>query len=470
VKTDAQSAPADPGVHLFGGFRLDLRRRILFSPSGEAIALTPRVLDTLVCMVQRPGVLLDRDTLMDSIWPDTAVEPNNLSQNIARLRRVFEETPGENRFIETVPGRGYRFIAEVRTSGAPGDAPDTAGTPPLVNVEACQLYRQALRLLQRPTPANCQTAIEQLEAALALEASSAPAWAWLADAHLLSVNAGHAGPERLEDADRHARRALDIVSDTAVAHIVIATVHAHRGEWLASESHFMTAISLDEADAMARSLYSSFLLQQVGHTQRSLAELHVAFGLLPDDPRMLMNLAMANCVAGRDDEALRCARLAVGFGYPETAIPLPLVFMHTAARAGRYAEAQAQASLLLGSDRWGREAVACVYAALENPALRAQAVSALCELLDRSFEGLIRTSGLMLVLAQWLTQLGRLDLAFDAVHQALDACARRGVRPPNWQALWIPELLPFRADERFQAVAARLGLPQYWSAFGPPDR
>jgi tetratricopeptide (TPR) repeat protein len=231
----------------------------------------------------------------------------------------------------------------------------------------------------------------------------------------------------------------------------------------------MTAISLDEADAMARSLYASFLLQQVGHTQRSFAELVTAFRLLPDDPRMLMNLAMANCVAGRDDEALRCARLAIGFGYPETASPLPLVFMHAAARAGRFTEAQAQASLLFDSDRSGREAVESVFAALASPELREQAVAALGEYLARSLEELTRTSGLILLLAQWLTQLGRVDLAFDAVRRALDTCECRGVRPPNWQALWSPELLPFRTDDRFQAVAARLGLPQYWSTFGPPD-
>jgi DNA-binding winged helix-turn-helix (wHTH) protein len=65
-------------------------------------------------MVQHPGVLLDKKTLMKAIWPNSVVEENNLNQNILLVRRALGETPGENRFIVTVPGRGYRFVAPVR--------------------------------------------------------------------------------------------------------------------------------------------------------------------------------------------------------------------------------------------------------------------------------------------------------------------------------------------------------------------
>lgn len=457
-----------PQALSFGDFRLDLRRRVLHTSTGQPVALTSRVLDTLVYMVQHPGVLLARDRLMDSIWPDSYVEPNNLSQNVAKLRRVFAEKPGHNRYIETVPGRGYRFIAEVRSESTPESPSRRSAALYSANGDATRLFRQALRSLQRPTADNCRLAIEQLESALALDSAFAPAWAWLADAHLLSVNAGIASPEILIKAEEQATRGLELDPHLGTAHAVIGTIRCQQGDWLAAESHFMTALAIDGTDSMCRTLHASFLLQQVGHTRRALAQLHEAFALTPDDPRMLMNLAMAHSNLGDDNEALRCARLAVSFGYPERASPLPFIFMHAAARAQRYDEAAASAAPLLAAAE-GQSVSELVYRALADHHSRASAIAGIRELTDRSLKVLAGTSGLMVLLIHWLTQLKRVDLAFEVAGRSLDLSEKQGVRPPNWQSLWIPELSPFRTHERFGALAARLGFPRYWETFGAPD-
>ena len=100
----------------FEGFRLDTdRRRLLAAPSGEPIQVSPKVLETLVYLVERRGELVEKDALMKAIWPRVVVEENNLDRNISTLRRVLGEKAGENRFIATVPGRGYRFVAEITT-------------------------------------------------------------------------------------------------------------------------------------------------------------------------------------------------------------------------------------------------------------------------------------------------------------------------------------------------------------------
>lgn len=70
---------------------------------------------------------------------------------------------------------------------------------------------------------------------------------------------------------------------------------------------------------------------------------------------------------------------------------------------------------------------------------------------------------------EWLTQLGRLDLAFEIANRSIEKCADDGVRPPSWQILWLPELQPLRRDPRFRVLVARLGFEQYWQTFGPPD-
>ena len=101
-------------VYEFGDFRLDPSHRRLLQRDGTPVPLTPRVFETLLYMVEHHDSVLDKERLMEAVWPDSIVEENNLTQNISALRRVFGETPASHRFIITVPGRGYRFVAEVK--------------------------------------------------------------------------------------------------------------------------------------------------------------------------------------------------------------------------------------------------------------------------------------------------------------------------------------------------------------------
>jgi TolB-like protein/Flp pilus assembly protein TadD len=93
----------------FGGFRLDLTEHLLYRADGEVVPLKPKVIETLELLVLERGRLITKDELMTRLWPDTIVEESNLAQNIYLLRKVF----GSDGYIETVPKRGYRFIAEV---------------------------------------------------------------------------------------------------------------------------------------------------------------------------------------------------------------------------------------------------------------------------------------------------------------------------------------------------------------------
>ena len=101
-------------VHEFGEFRVNAAKRLLLRDIDEIIPLTPKIFDTLLYFVQNSGKVIDKDELMHQIWPDTIVEENNLNKNISVLRRVLGEKPGEHRFIVTVPGQGYKFVADVR--------------------------------------------------------------------------------------------------------------------------------------------------------------------------------------------------------------------------------------------------------------------------------------------------------------------------------------------------------------------
>jgi TolB-like protein/DNA-binding winged helix-turn-helix (wHTH) protein/Tfp pilus assembly protein PilF len=100
-------------IYEFGPFSVDPTERVMFR-DGTLVPLTPKVFDTLVYLVRNRGRLLTKDELLKEIWPKTFVEEVNLAVNISVLRKVFGEGPQDCRYIATIPGSGYRFVAEVR--------------------------------------------------------------------------------------------------------------------------------------------------------------------------------------------------------------------------------------------------------------------------------------------------------------------------------------------------------------------
>lgn len=116
-------------VYEFGDFVLESgQRRLLRRDSGEPIALTAKAFDTLLHLIEHRGETLDKDTLLGAIWPGVVVEENSLTQNVSALRQVLGETRAENRYIATVPRKGYRFVGEVTERTAPA-APAVTAKP-----------------------------------------------------------------------------------------------------------------------------------------------------------------------------------------------------------------------------------------------------------------------------------------------------------------------------------------------------
>ena len=100
---------------VFGAYSVDkIKRQLLLA--GRPISMTAKAFDTLVALVTHAGEMVSKNDLMNAVWPETAVEENNLIQQISTLRKVFGERAGEHRFIVTIPGRGYSFVARVTTA------------------------------------------------------------------------------------------------------------------------------------------------------------------------------------------------------------------------------------------------------------------------------------------------------------------------------------------------------------------
>ncbi|MGA9334691.1 MAG: winged helix-turn-helix domain-containing protein [Rudaea sp.] len=113
---------APPIAYEFGQFILvPAQNRLLCD--GKVVSLAPKVFDTLVLLVRNQGRLIEKDELLRTLWPHTIVEEVALAHNVSQLRKVLGDTAENPKFIETVPKRGYRFIAAVRERGDPQAAP-----------------------------------------------------------------------------------------------------------------------------------------------------------------------------------------------------------------------------------------------------------------------------------------------------------------------------------------------------------
>lgn len=101
-------------LYEFESFRVDALKRQLARDGGEIVPLTSKAFEALLFLVRHRGETVSKDALMDALWADVAVEENNLTQQISTLRKALGEQTGNYRFIITVPGRGYSFVAPVK--------------------------------------------------------------------------------------------------------------------------------------------------------------------------------------------------------------------------------------------------------------------------------------------------------------------------------------------------------------------
>ena len=107
VKQDIQ-------LYKFGAFQLDTVKRVLLHDN-SAVQLPSRAFDVLLALVEHNQCVIDKDELMRLVWGERVVEENNLTRHISTLRKALEESPNDHRYIVTLPGRGYSFVAPVET-------------------------------------------------------------------------------------------------------------------------------------------------------------------------------------------------------------------------------------------------------------------------------------------------------------------------------------------------------------------
>ncbi|MCA1849770.1 MAG: winged helix-turn-helix domain-containing protein, partial [Acidobacteria bacterium] len=148
----------------FGPFRLDTEERLLLR-EGRPVPLTPKAYEMLLALVERSGHIVGKEELLKEVWPEQFVEEGNLTQHVFALRRALGESREGPRYIETVPRRGYRFVAELRR-------------PPGGGAETVERRLGARAFVEEPARGE---AIDSLAVLPLANACADPSWEYLSD-------------------------------------------------------------------------------------------------------------------------------------------------------------------------------------------------------------------------------------------------------------------------------------------------
>jgi len=105
-------------IYEFGSYRLDPEEKVLLR-DGQAVSIPPKDLETLLVLVEKAGHIVEKEELLQKVWPGVFIEEGNLARHVFNLRQVLGEGPDGRQFIETVPKRGYRFAGLLEARDEP---------------------------------------------------------------------------------------------------------------------------------------------------------------------------------------------------------------------------------------------------------------------------------------------------------------------------------------------------------------
>ncbi|HET9394250.1 MAG TPA: winged helix-turn-helix domain-containing protein [Candidatus Rubrimentiphilum sp.] len=326
-------------IYSFGPFCLD-PERLLLTLAGEPVALGPKVVETLLALIERPGETLTKNELLDRIWPEGFIEESSLAQNIYVIRKVLRAHWTDA--IQTVPRRGYRFAGDVVRNAVPAQAKRRTiprffyGTAAAAlalafslglmhetaRSQAQQFSAPAARLFavgtyywKQRTESGVQKSIHYFTAVIKTDPKNARGYAALAQAYAIAADYGYGSLKPKQSYARArtiARRAVAMDTNLAEAHAALGIAEDVAGSRTAAREQFYKAVQLDPNYATAHQWYGSALLEQ-GRPREALAELQKALQLDPVSVATLAWLSSAAYLSRDYAQAIAYARQTLEF-------------------------------------------------------------------------------------------------------------------------------------------------------------
>ena len=304
----------------FGRYRFDAQTGTLHK-NGRSIELNPKCSATLDYLIDHAGSVVGKDELLAAIWPEGSVEPNNVPQTIYVLRRTFKIAGDDDEFIATIPGRGYRFVPNVRTWPAAVQSSgrrmpwlkaalaavatvaactamfaalrsDKPAVSNAVSEEARVAYEQGRFYWSRRSTQSLKIALQRFESAIALDPRYAQAYSGLADTYSilgLETTAAAESKRYWSLARDAAQRSVALDGGCAECHASLAFAYEDGQHKQKVDDEFKTAIRLDPNYATAHEWYGWYLYRW-DDRKEALGEMRRAAELDPTSP--IINLAL----------------------------------------------------------------------------------------------------------------------------------------------------------------------------------
>jgi DNA-binding winged helix-turn-helix (wHTH) protein/tetratricopeptide (TPR) repeat protein len=335
-------------VYRFGPFRLE-KESLLLCLDGAPLGLGPKVVETLLALLEHPGEVLSKSELLDRIWPEGFVEEANLAQNIYVLRKVLR-VHWQGDPIETVPRRGYRFIGEVTVEQAqpmhvaePGRIrlPGARRVGALAVMAAmlavgagagmlhvaarthsdsavsrglsrggARMYAMGKFYWNQRTAGSIAKSIRYFENVTKSDPADARGYAGLAGAYAIDADYEFGGLSKkaaLSRAASYARTALQMDRNSADAHAVLGLVFVESGDMKRGFAEYRRALALNPTHAAAHQWYGAALLLS-GKIPAAYRELQEATNLDPESVAASDWLSQAAFIARRYNDALAYGR------------------------------------------------------------------------------------------------------------------------------------------------------------------
>ena len=385
-------------IYRFGGFELDVRDAQL-RRGGLPVKLAPQPFAALVLLVERAGELVTRDEMREALWPGGEHVDFNAGLNfcMAQLRTALGDDAAQPSFIQTVPRRGYRFVASLDPAARSSEAPQatTVATPAahaspvwiaLIVVAAAVAALSATRWPRVPAPPSAGSSslaaiahrehavlgladaspgdlagrIAELHQAIDADPSFSLAYADLAEAHLMRAQYRADAPQTAyANAKAAALRALELDPALATAHAAYAAAVLHMDwNWAAAREHFRAALRTDGDNPRVLYWYSRYLAAS-GRADEAVEAASRATRIDPAGVRTRANLGFVSVYARRYTEALATCEEALAMMAQFT--PARFCAASAAMGSGALDKAVEHAAAQLqepGDVEWLRDAVA----------------------------------------------------------------------------------------------------------------
>jgi DNA-binding winged helix-turn-helix (wHTH) protein/Flp pilus assembly protein TadD len=297
----------------FGEFRLDVSERKLERRTGRTNGSLPeKAFQTLVHLVRNAGALVSKDELLSTIWQDTIVEENNVGKAIHAIRQCLGERSGEQKYIETVPKHGYRFVAEVKQFGNDEGSSDPASailSKAPVRSPAWDLYLRGKVKAGSETREDAEAAIKVLEAAVEIDPELAGAYAQLARAYntlAFKFSSAATAKRLLENAEVAILKALTLDPDLAEGHFARGLILWTKRKGFPHEQairSYQRSLELDPNDDETHHQLS-MVYSHIGLLDEAQASVARALDLNPNNTMARFRAGLYCAYQGRFDEAL----------------------------------------------------------------------------------------------------------------------------------------------------------------------